>query len=53
MKITYHPERPIVTLPLPTEEDLMRRAILWKADFWKYEDGYRLVRRTARHEDGG
>lgn len=44
MRVTYHPQRPIVTIPLPTEKDLMQRVTLWKGDFWSYEDEYRLVR---------
>lgn len=44
MKVSYYPQRPVVTIPLPTEADLMQRVTLWKGDFWSYEDEYRLVR---------
>lgn len=44
MKVEYHPARPIVSIPLPDETDLMQRVALWKGDFWMYEEEYRLVR---------
>jgi hypothetical protein len=44
MKVEYHSTRPVVNIPLPEESDLMRRVCLWKGEFWKYEDEYRLMR---------
>jgi hypothetical protein len=43
-QVRYEDERPFLEIPLPSEEEVADRSLLWKQKFWVYEEEFRLVR---------
>lgn len=44
LPVTYSRDRPCITLPCRSMEDMIAPAFLTKADFWSYEREWRLIR---------
>jgi len=42
--VTYAKDRPVISLPLRDQRDIIEPAFLTKADFWSYEREWRLLR---------
>lgn len=45
--VTYSAERPTISIPVANQEETLERTILTKADFWKYEEEWRLIAHTG------
>lgn len=41
--ITYSAERPTISIPIANEGETLERTVLTKADFWRYEEEWRLI----------